>query len=123
MAGSGQNREWTPAADGSLGAGIIGRYNFTVDLPARRIHFEPNSRHGTSAAFVLAGHVLHFGLAGELYIGSIATPDGLYHKVAKINGRSIDKWLKKKNLQKELTKAWKKAGLKIETGDGVIWKI
>jgi len=123
MAGSGQNREWTPAADGSLGVGIIGRYNFTVDLPARRIHFEPNSRYGASAAFVLAGHVLHFDLAGELYIGSIANPEGLYHKVAKINGHSVDKWLKKKNVRKELTKEWKKTDVRIETEDARTFRL
>jgi len=67
---------------------------------------------------VLARHVFHFGPAGDLYIGKLSDPAGLGHKVTKINGKDVRKWLKKKDLQKELAKAREKAGLKIETGEG-----
>lgn len=103
MAGNGQNQHWKPDADGSLGVGIIGRYNFTVDLLNKRLHFEPNSRYAIPSDFVLAKHVFHFDLSGNLYIGKILDQAGLYHKVTAINGSPIDSWLKKKNLQKELT--------------------
>lgn len=116
MGGSAQNQNWNPDADGSLGVGIIGRYNFTVDLLSKRIHFEPNSRYDMPADFVFENHVFHFDLNRDLYVGKVLDPAGLYHSVTAINGSKVDQWLKKKNLQEELVKVRRKAPVVIETG-------
>ncbi|HMR19738.1 MAG TPA: hypothetical protein PKA53_10610, partial [Sphingobacterium sp.] len=115
MGGSAQNQNWKPDTDGSLGVGIIGRYNFTIDLLNKRIHFAPNSRYEIPADFVLTNHVFHFGLDRTLYIGKVMDPAGLQHRVVSINGKKVEDWLKARDLQAQLTKELKKKDVKIET--------
>jgi hypothetical protein len=118
MGGSAQNQDWQPDADGSLGVGIIGRYNFTVDLLNKRIHFEPNSRYGTPLDFVLADHVFHFDLGRTLFVGKVLDPAGLQYKVVSVDGKKVGAYLKNRDLRSELAKALKKKDIVVEAEQG-----
>lgn len=42
MAGGGQSEDWEPGFDGSIGTGLISRYNFTINLRKKEIRFAAN---------------------------------------------------------------------------------
>ncbi|HWW41782.1 retropepsin-like aspartic protease [Pedobacter sp.] len=45
MAGNTTNENWQPGFDGSIGVGLISRYNFTINLQRSEIFFSPNQYH------------------------------------------------------------------------------
>lgn len=42
MAGGGQSESWNPGFDGSIGQGLISKYNFTINMQKKEIYFVPN---------------------------------------------------------------------------------
>lgn len=76
MAGGGQNENWNPGFDGSLGMGIISRYNFTINRKKNEIYLVPNHSFHYPLSFALGSYLFGFNLKGELEVqGAIkATP-------------------------------------------------
>ncbi|MNY72729.1 hypothetical protein D3C86_2113510 [compost metagenome] len=42
MAGGGQSESWNPGFDGSIGVGLISKYNFTINMQKKEIVIVPN---------------------------------------------------------------------------------
>lgn len=42
MAGGGQSESWNPGFDGSIGVGLISRYNFTINMQKKEIYIISN---------------------------------------------------------------------------------
>lgn len=42
MAGGGQSESWSPGFDGSIGVGLISRYNFCINMQKKQIYLIPN---------------------------------------------------------------------------------
>ncbi|MNJ91540.1 hypothetical protein D3C87_91920 [compost metagenome] len=42
MAGGGQSESWNPGFDGSIGVGLISRYNFSINMQKKEIYIIPN---------------------------------------------------------------------------------
>ncbi len=78
MAGGGQNENWNPGFDGSIGMGIISRYNFTINRKKNEIYLTPNHSYNYPLNFVLGRYLLGFNLKGELTVLSAvrSTPAG-----------------------------------------------
>ncbi|QKJ32811.1 retropepsin-like domain-containing protein [Mucilaginibacter mali] len=68
MAGGGQNENWNPGFDGSIGMGIISRYNFTINRPKNEIYLVPNHTYGYPMSFALGGLLFAFNLKSELEV-------------------------------------------------------
>lgn len=68
MSGSGESGGWNPSVDGSLGVRLLSRYNITIDLLEREIHFDPNASATYPFDFVLRGYLLGFDNKGNLRI-------------------------------------------------------
>lgn len=110
MAGGGQNENWNPGFDGSIGMGIISKYNFTINRKKNEIYLVPNHSYNYPLNFVLGSYLLGFNLKGELEVQStiknvaseFALPKGA--KVLSINGISSDVLLKNLNKIEELKK-------------------
>lgn len=66
MAGGGQNENWNPGFDGSIGMRIIYRYNFTINYQKKEIHLTPNQNYGNPLDFVISGYSFGYNLNGEL---------------------------------------------------------
>lgn len=47
MAGGGQSESWNPGFDGSIGVGLISRYNFTINMTKKEIYFNPNRNYNS----------------------------------------------------------------------------
>lgn len=101
MASSGQNENWTPGFDGSIGMGIISRYNFTINRKKNEINLVPNHSINYPHSFVLSPYILGFNLKGEMEIlnhvrvifdNEISLATGT--KINSINGISADVLLK-----------------------------
>ncbi|WEK18987.1 MAG: retropepsin-like aspartic protease [Candidatus Pedobacter colombiensis] len=45
MAGGGQSESWNPGFDGSIGVGLISKYNFTIDMQKEKIYIIPNKNY------------------------------------------------------------------------------
>lgn len=45
MAGGGQSESWNPGFDGSIGVGLISRYNFTINMQKKEIYIIPNQNY------------------------------------------------------------------------------
>lgn len=68
MAGGGQNENWNPGFDGSIGMGIISRYNFTINRKKNEIYFSPNHTYVYPQYFTLGSYLLGFNLNGQLEV-------------------------------------------------------
>lgn len=87
MAGGGQNESWNPGFDGSIGMGIISRYNFTINRKRNEIYLLPNHTYNYPMHFSLHNYLLGFNLKGELEVQSVintANPDSIIPKGARI---------------------------------------
>lgn len=71
MAGGGQSESWNPGFDGSIGIRTIGRYNFTINLQQKEIHFVPNHTINFPNDFVLGAYLFGFDLEGKLKLLSV----------------------------------------------------
>jgi hypothetical protein len=98
MAGGGQNEGWNPGFDGSIGMGIISRYNFTINRKKNEIYLVPNHTYHYPMNFLLHNYLLGFSLKGELEIVSTINaantetiPKGA--RIADINGISSQQLL------------------------------
>ncbi|MCJ0741107.1 retropepsin-like aspartic protease [Pedobacter montanisoli] len=74
MAGGGQNENWSPGFDGSIGMRIITRYNFTINRKKNEIYLTPNHSYTYPHDFILGGYMLGFNLFGELQISGKTSP-------------------------------------------------
>ncbi len=72
MAATEENKHWQPGAAGSIGIKWISRYNFTINLADKKIHFTPNKRYQHPFEFVLANHVFGFKENGDLLVITVA---------------------------------------------------
>lgn len=68
MAGGGQSENWNPGFDGSIGIRTISRYNFTINLQEKEIHFVPNKTFNYPNDFALGGYLFGFGQDGKLKV-------------------------------------------------------
>lgn len=68
MAGGGQNENWNPGFDGSIGMGIISRYNFTINRKKNEIYLVPNHSFNYPLSFALGSYLFGFNLKGELQV-------------------------------------------------------
>lgn len=77
MAGGGQNENWNPGFDGSIGTGIISRYNFTINRKKNEIYLVPNHSFHYPLSFNLGSYLFGFNLKGELEVQAAikATPN------------------------------------------------
>jgi len=71
MAGGGQSESWNPGFDGSIGIRTIGRYNFTINLQKKEIHFVPNHTLNFPNDFVLGAYLFGFDQDGKLKLLSV----------------------------------------------------
>ena len=101
MAGGGQNENWNPGFDGSIGMGIISRYNFTINRKKNEIYLTPNHSYNYPLNFVLGSYQFGFNLKGELTVQSAVkpTPSGEIilkagAKIIAINNLSADALIK-----------------------------
>ena len=110
MAGGGQNENWNPGFDGSIGMGIISRYNFTINCKKNEVYLVPNHSYSYPLSFVLGSYLLGFNLKGKLEVQStikevaseFAIPNGAI--VNSINGISSSELLKNPKKIEELKK-------------------
>ncbi|WP_293306787.1 retropepsin-like aspartic protease, partial [Pedobacter sp. UBA5917] len=71
MAGGGQSENWNPGFDGSIGIRTISRYNFTINMQKKEIHFSPNRTLNFPHDFVLGSYLFGFGQDGKLKVLSL----------------------------------------------------
>ncbi len=74
MAGGGQSEKWDPGFDGSIGVRTISRYNFTINMQAKEIHFVPNSSINHPYDFVLGNYLFGFDNSGNLSVLAVVKP-------------------------------------------------
>lgn len=74
MAGGGQSENWNPGFDGSIGIRTIGRYNFTINMQQKEIHFVPNHTFNFPHDFVLGAYLFGFDADGKLKLLSVVSP-------------------------------------------------
>ncbi|MGM9476554.1 aspartyl protease family protein [Pedobacter sp. GSP4] len=74
MAGGGQSENWNPGFDGSIGIRTIGRYNFTINMQKKEIHFVPNHTINFPHDFVLGAYLFGFDQEGKLKLQSVVAP-------------------------------------------------
>ena len=114
MAGGGQNENWNPGFDGSIGMGIISRYNFTINRKKNEIHLVPNHTYNYPMNFSLHNYVLGFNLKGELEVqGTVnsANTESIIPKGARItsiNGIDSQQLLQNPKKIEELKKTSKR---------------
>ncbi|WP_316836059.1 aspartyl protease family protein [Pedobacter nutrimenti] len=100
MAGGGQSESWNPGFDGSIGVRLISRYNFTINMQKKEIHFSPNKTYSYPYDFSMGGFLFGFDLNGDLVIQGLTAAEnpkvGLKSgaKVLSINGLSAQVLLK-----------------------------
>lgn len=107
MAGGGQNENWQPGFDGSIGMRLIYRYNFTINQQKKEIYLTPNKNYLHPLDFIMGGYVFGFNLNGELTMQNSSThrPDQKIKKdavIKSINGLTDQAMLKKPELLKAL---------------------
>lgn len=107
MAGGAANESWDPGVDGSIGLRLINRYNFTINMQRKEIHFSPNKTYDYPYDFAIGGFLFGFNTDGNLEVQSLTGGENVKvslqagAKVKSINGRSAATLLKDK---KELAK-------------------
>jgi hypothetical protein len=75
MAGGGQSESWNPGFDGSIGVRLISRYNFTINMQKKEIHFSPNKTYNYPHDFVIGGYLFGFNPAGDLEVMGLTGPE------------------------------------------------
>ncbi|WP_052496652.1 aspartyl protease family protein [Pedobacter lusitanus] len=68
MSGGGTSENWNPGFDGSVGARLISKYNFTINTRKMEIHLTPNHSYGYPADFVLGEYLVGFNEDGKLQV-------------------------------------------------------
>jgi len=101
MAGGGQSENWNPGFDGSIGIRTISKYNFTINMQKKEIHFAPNHTISYPNDFVIGSYLLGFNQNGKLSILSIvaAVQDETLkagQEIESIDGISAETLLKDK---------------------------
>jgi predicted aspartyl protease len=92
MAGGGQSESWNPGFDGSIGVRLISRYNFTINMQKKEIHFSPNKTYSYPYDFSIGGFLFGFDLNGDLVIQGLTAVENpkvslrTGAKVLSING-------------------------------------
>ena len=121
MAGGGQNESWNPGFDGSIGMGIISKYNFTINCKKNEIHFIPNHSFNYPLSFTLSPYLMEFNLSGELeisdYIRVIFENEktlAIGTKIISINGIASDIILKNPRKINQLKATIGKSKLRIK---------
>ncbi|HWW38709.1 retropepsin-like aspartic protease [Pedobacter sp.] len=100
MAGGGQSESWNPGFDGSIGVRLISRYNFTINMQKKEIHFSPNKTYSYPYDFSIGGFLFGFDLNGDLMIQGLTAVENpkvslrTGAKVLSINGLSAQVLLK-----------------------------
>jgi len=100
MAGGGQSESWNPGFDGSIGVRLISRYNFTINMQKKEIHFSPNKTYSYPYDFSIGGFLFGFDLNGDLVIQGLTAVENpkvslrTGAKVISINGLSAQVLLK-----------------------------
>lgn len=89
MAGGGQNENWSPGFDGSIGMGIISRYNFTINRKKNEIYLMPNHSYNYPLNFVLGSYQFGFNLKGELTAQSAVKPIPAGETILKAGAKII----------------------------------
>ncbi|MBE9598995.1 retropepsin-like aspartic protease [Pedobacter sp. MC2016-24] len=75
MAGGGQSESWNPGFDGSIGVRLISRYNFTINMQKKEIHFSPNKNYNYPYDFAIGGYLFGFNPTGELEVMGLTGPE------------------------------------------------
>lgn len=75
MAGGGQSETWNPGFDGSIGIRTISRYNFTINMQKKEIHFSPNKTYNYPYDFAIGGYLFGFNIDGVLKVLSLTAPE------------------------------------------------
>jgi len=75
MAGGGQNESWNPGFDGSIGMGIISRYNFIIHRKKQEIYLTPNHSYNYPFDFKLGIYIFRFNLKGQLEVQGLIAPE------------------------------------------------
>lgn len=70
MGGSGDNENWNPGADGSIGVRLLSRYNITINTAANQIYLSPNRLHTYPQDFTLKKY--QFGWDNQGYLNIIS---------------------------------------------------
>lgn len=74
MAGGGQSENWNPGFDGSIGIRTIARYNFTINMQKKEIHFAPNHTFSFPNDFVIGPYLFGFNELGKLKLLNTIAP-------------------------------------------------
>jgi len=121
MAGGGQNESWNPGFDGSIGMGIISRYNFTINRKKNEIYIVPNHAYAYPLNFVLGAYLLCFNLQGQLEVqstiraladGEMALPNGTL--ISSINGMTARSLLKEAKMLESLKNLPAQTSIRVE---------
>lgn len=109
MAGGGQSEDWNPGFDGSIGARLISRYNFTINLKKKEIHLVANKSYDYPHDFAIGGYLFGFDGEGALVIQGLTAMGNPHLKLKQgarlksLNGLSAQQLLKdRKQLDKLL---------------------
>lgn len=109
MAGGGQSEDWIPGFDGSIGARLISRYNFTINLKKKEIQLVANKSYDYPHDFAIGGYLFGFDGDGALMVQGLTAMEnpGLKLKqgarLSALNGFSAPQLLKdRKQLDKLL---------------------
>lgn len=107
MAGGGQSEDWNPGFDGSIGARLICRYNFTINLKRKEIQLVANKSYAYPHDFAIGGYLFGFDDEGALMVQGLTAMENPDLKlkpgsrIKSLNGLSAQQMLKD---SKELNK-------------------
>lgn len=122
MAGGGQSENWNPGFDGSIGIRTISRYNFTINLQEKEIHFVPNKTFNYPNDFALGGYLFGFGQDGKLRVlGLIAGGENATLKagqlITSINGITASALINNTKKMEEVLNSAKGTLFKVVSSD------
>ncbi|MFC6100162.1 retropepsin-like aspartic protease [Olivibacter domesticus] len=106
------DRNWKTIADGSIGARLIGRYNFVIDLLKKVIYLSPNHTFNYPQDFILGGLMMGFDHAGHLRVKFSISPsmrgkikeEAIVERINGIASEDLLKDIKKLNKLLHLSK-------------------
>lgn len=87
MAGGGSNEDWDPGVDGSIGLRLITRYNFTINMQRKEIHFSPNKTYAYPYDFAIGGYIFGFNTEGVLEVQGLTAGENM--KVSLQTGATV----------------------------------
>lgn len=100
MGGSGNNENWKPGVDGSIGVRLLSRYNMTINMAENEIYFAPNNLHKYPQDFVYKDLLFGWNHQGELKLLSGFKPS-FEEEMTKTAIEKIDDWSAKQLLHKK----------------------